>query len=359
MQSDEPEEMIVPASAPDAATAASADAPQRRRRPRLEDVSAATGVSNKTVSRALRGDPKVRDSTRQRIIAEADRLGFQMNDVAAGLRRKNQSMTTIGVTLGDCSNPFFAPMLRGIHSVAAEHGYLVLSADAQNDPDLEHRAIRSFFAHRVAGLIIAPIGNDLGYLANEAAFGSAIVFVDSPPPGLGESMDSVTTTNTSSTREGIDHLLARGHRRIAYLGHPRGGSGAEERWAGYLEALDTAGLTAEPELVRHDLITESDARQAAEELLGTARPDAIFVDNNRLCTGLLQSPAFAARRLDVVSFDRFPLAASFGISVIDSDPYDVGREGAQLLFDRLAEPGRPPQRHEVPARLIVHHDPSY
>jgi LacI family transcriptional regulator len=329
------------------------------RRPRLEDVAATTGVSIKTVSRALRGDPKVRESTRQRIVAEADRLGVQLNDVAAGLRRKNQAMTSIGVTLGDCTNPFFAPMLRGIHSVASERGYLVLTADAQNDPELEHRAIRSFFAHRVAGLIIAPVGNDLGYLANEARFGSAIVFVDSPPPGLGESMDSVTTTNAASTRSGIEHLLAKGCRRIAYLGHPRSGSGAEERWAGYVAALEAAGIAVDPGLVRDNLVSEEDARRAAEDLLPTAAPDAVFVDNNRLCTGLLQSKAFANRRIDTVCFDRFELAAAFGVSVIDSDPYDVGRAGAQLLFDRLTDPTRAPQRLEVPARLVVNNNPTY
>ncbi|TCC18144.1 LacI family DNA-binding transcriptional regulator [Kribbella speibonae] len=329
------------------------------RRPRLEDVAATTGVSIKTVSRALRGDPKVRESTRQRIVAEADRLGVQLNDVAAGLRRKNQAMTSIGVTLGDCTNPFFAPMLRGIHSIASERGYLVLTADAQNDPELEHRAIRSFFAHRVAGLIIAPVGNDLGYLANEARFGSAIVFVDSPPPGLGESMDSVTTTNAASTRSGVEHLLAKGRRRIAYLGHPRSGSGAEERWAGYVAALEAAGIAVDPGLVRDNLVSEDDARRAAEDLLPTAAPDAVFVDNNRLCTGLLQSKAFANRRIDTVCFDRFELAAAFGVSVIDSDPYDVGRAGAQLLFDRLTDPARAPQRLEVPARLVVNADPTY
>lgn len=329
------------------------------RRPRLEDVAATTGVSIKTVSRALRGDPKVRESTRQRIVAEADRLGVQLNDVAAGLRRKNQAMTSIGVTLGDCTNPFFAPMLRGIHSIASERGYLVLTADAQNDPELEHRAIRSFFAHRVAGLIIAPVGNDLGYLANEARFGSAIVFVDSPPPGLGESMDSVTTTNAASTRSGIEHLLAKGRRRIAYLGHPRSGSGAEERWAGYVAALEAAGIAVDPTLVRDNLVSEEDARRAAEDLLPSAAPDAVFVDNNRLCTGLLQSEAFAQRRIDTVCFDRFELAAAFGVSVIDSDPYDVGRAGAQLLFDRLTDPSRAPQRLEVPARLVVNASPTY
>ncbi|HEY3509820.1 MULTISPECIES: LacI family DNA-binding transcriptional regulator [Kribbella] len=329
------------------------------RRPRLEDVAATTGVSIKTVSRALRGDPKVRESTRQRIVAEADRLGVQLNDVAAGLRRKNQAMTSIGVTLGDCTNPFFAPMLRGIHSVASERGYLVLTADAQNDPELEHRAIRSFFAHRVAGLIIAPVGNDLGYLANEARFGSAIVFVDSPPPGLGESMDSVTTTNAASTRAGVEHLLAKGRRRIAYLGHPRSGSGAEERWAGYVAALGAAGIAVDPALVRDNLVSEEDARRAAEDLLPSAAPDAVFVDNNRLCTGLLQSRAFASHRIDTVCFDRFELAAAFGVSVIDSDPYDVGRAGAQLLFDRLTDPTRAPQRLEVPARLVVNDVPTY
>lgn len=326
--------------------------PPGPRRPRLQEVSAATGVSIKTVSRALRGDAGVRESTRRRIVAEANRIGFQLNDVAAGLRRKGQAMTTIGVTLGDCVNPFFAPMLRGIHSVAAERGYLVLTADAQNDPDLERRQLQSFFAHRVAGLIIAPVGDDLGYLAPEAAYGSAIVFVDSPPPGLGSSMDSVTTTNTASTRSGVEHLLSRGRRRIAYLGHPRRGSGAMERWAGYVAALTEAGLPVDPELVRDDLITEQDARAAADDLLTKVRPDAIFVDNNRLCTGLLQSAAFAESRPDVVSFDDFPLAASFGITVIDSRPYEVGRAGAELLFDRLADPAAPPRRRELPARLI-------
>jgi LacI family transcriptional regulator len=329
------------------------------RRPRLQEVSVATGVSIKTVSRALRGDAGVRESTRRRIVAEADRIGFQLNDVAAGLRRKGQAMTTIGVTLGDSANPFFAPILRGIHSVAAQRGYLVLTADAQNDPELERRQLQSFFAHRVAGLVIAPVGDDLGYLANEAAYGSAIVFVDSPPPGLGSSMDAVTTTNTASTRSGVEHLLAGGRQRIAYLGHPRRGSGAMERWAGYVAALADAGLPVDHDLVRDDLVTEEDARRAATDLLIKARPDAIFVDNNRLCTGLLQSPAFAESRPDVVSFDDFPLAAAFGITVIDSRPYEVGRAGADLLFDRLADPTAPPQRRELPAQLIINSTRTY
>ncbi|MFZ7087261.1 LacI family DNA-binding transcriptional regulator [Curtobacterium sp. RRHDQ10] len=325
-----------------------------RRRPRLQDIAEATGVSIKTASRAIRGEGPVRDDTRARIIAEADRLGFQLNDIAAGLRRKDQSMATVGVTLGDFANPFFAPMLRGIHGVAAQHQHLVLSGDAQNDAELEHSVIRQFFAHRVAGLIVAPLGADLGYLADEASYGAAIVFVDSPPPGLDGLLDAVTTTNEATTRDGIAMLLARGHRRIGYLGHPRSGSGALERWHGYRAALESAGLDVDQDLVRDGLVTDADATAAADSMLAIADPPtAVFTDNNRLCTGLLLSDGYAASRVDVLSFDDFPLAPKFGVSVIDSDPYEVGRVGAQLLFDRLADRARPAQRAVVPATLRV------
>jgi LacI family transcriptional regulator len=318
-----------------------------------------TGLSIKTVSRALRGEANVADSTRQLVQNEADRLGVQVNDVAAGLRRKSQSMTSIGVMLGDFANPFFAPMLKGIDSVAAEHRHLVLTADAQNNPETERNAIRSFLAHRVAGLIIAPSGDDLRYLASYIAYGAAVVFVDSPPLGLDGTTDSVTTTNFSSTRSGVQRLLERGHTRIGYLGHPRSGSGANERWAGYLAALKSAGRKPVRELIEHDLITELDATLAADRILSSADVDALVVDNNRLCTGLLKSRAYAERRPEVLGFDDFALAAQFGITVIDSNPYEVGRAGARLLFQRLAEPGRPPQDVQIPARLVIHESAMY
>lgn len=323
-----------------------------RSRPRLKDVAVATGVSIKTVSRVLRGEAHVSEATRQLVQAEADRLGVQVNDVAAGLRRKSRAMTSIGVTLGDFANPFFAPMLKGIDSVAAEHGYLVLTADAHNDPDTERRAIRSFLAHRVSGLIIAPSGDDLHYLTDEITYGSAVVFVDSPPPRLDGAVDSVTTTNFATVRAGVARMIERGHRRIAYLGHPRSGSGANERWDGYLAALADAGIEPDQALVHHGLVTEAAATQAADRILSDATPDAVVVDNNRLCTGLLQSRVFAERRPEVLGFDHFALADEFGITVIDSLPYEVGRAGAQLLFERLKNPGRPSQQVEIAARLV-------
>lgn len=330
-----------------------------RPRPSLKDVALATGLSIKTVSRALRGEPNVAEATRKRVEAEADRLGVQVNDVAAGLRRKSQAMTSIGVMLGDFANPFFAQMLKGIDSIAAKHRHLVLTADAQYSAETERNAIRSFLAHRVAGLIIAPSGEDLSYLRTQAPYSPAVVCVDSLPLGAEDGIDSVTTTNFASTRTGVAQLIARGHRTIGYLGHPRSGGGANERWAGYLAALAEAGIEPNQTMIRHDLVTEADAAKATEQILSHTRPDALMVDNNRLCTGVLQSTTYARLRPELLSFDNFSLAAQFGVTVIDSNPYELGRAGAQLLFDRLTNPDLPTQHVQVQAKLVTHANPIY
>ncbi|MFP3463919.1 LacI family DNA-binding transcriptional regulator [Leifsonia sp. SIMBA_070] len=326
-------------------------------RPRMQDVADAAGVSVKTVSRALMGGV-VRESTRQRILLEAEKIGFQRNDIAAGLRRSGQAMRTIGVMLGDLSNPFFPPLLRGIHEVAAAHDFLVLSADAQRDPAIERRSIESFLANRVSGLIVAPTGTDFSYLAAQTRFGSALVFVDSDPLGTGA--DSVVTTNTASSREGVEHLLSLGHRRIGYLGHPAAGHGVPKRWDGYAEALAAAGIPIDASIVRRGLRTEAESAAATTELLGLDDPPtALFSDNNRLTIGVLQSKAFARRPIAMVGFDSFELAEQFGVTVIDSDPFAVGQAGAELLFERLANPSDEPRRRTIRARLQVHSDPIY
>jgi LacI family transcriptional regulator len=327
-------------------------------RPRMQDIAAVTGLSIKTVSRALSGEARVKQSTRDRVFAEAERLGFRRNDIAAGLRSTGQTMRTIGVVLGDLANPFFPPMLRGIHAVAASRGFLVFTADSETSEAVERESIQAMLAHRCVGLIIAPTGTDFGYLKQEVEFGSAIVFIDSTAPGL--ETDAVITTNTASTRHGVEHLIGRGHRRIGYLGHPANGYGAPKRWLGYCQALRGAGIAVDQDLVCRGLTTEEQAAAAAGDLLALADPPtALFTDNNRLTVGVLQSPAYARSQVEIVGFDHFDLAAQLGVSVIDSDPYTVGKVGAELLFRRLADPGLPPTHTSVRARLIVNDEPAF
>lgn len=319
-------------------------------RPRMQDIADVTGFTVKTVSRALSGEPNVRATTREAVLAEAMRIGFQRNDIAAGLRRTGQRMSTVGVMLSDLSNPFFPPLLRGIHAVAAEHGFPIIVAEAAGDASLERAAIEGLLAQRVSGLIVAPTGTDFAYLANELHFGSVLVFVDSTP--LGSAADTVTTANDVSTHEVIAGLIARGHRRIAFLGHPDAGYGAPLRWEGYLAALREAGIEPDMSIVRRGLTAEAEATAAVDAIFaGEDLPTAVFADNNRLTVGILKSGAYARHAFAMASFDSLDFADQFGVTTIDSRPLEVGRAGAELFFRRLAAPELPPLRAHVEAHI--------
>lgn len=316
----------------------------------MQDIADATGFTVKTVSRALSGEPNVKQSTRELVLAEAKRIGFQRNDIAAGLRRTGQRMSTIGVILSDLSNPFFPPLLRGIHSVAVEHGFALIVAEAAGDADQERAAIEGLLAQRVSGLIVAPTSSDYGYLENELHYGSALVFVDSSP--LGSLADTVTTANESSTREVVGRLIADGHRRIAFLGHPDAGYGAPLRWRGYVRALQEGGIEVDTSIVRRGLTSDADATAAIDEIgLIDDPPTAVFADNNRLTVGVLQSDAHLRHSFTVAGFDAVDFAVQFGVTTIDSRPMEVGRAGARLFFERLADRSLPPLHAHVDARI--------
>jgi len=305
----------------------------------MQDIADATGLTVKTVSRALSGAANVRPATRERVLAEARRIGFQRNDVAAGLRRNGQRTRTIGVMLSDLSNPFFPPLLRGIHEVAARHGYPVVVAEAQGDPSQERAAIEGLLAQRVSGLIITPTGTDFAFLESELDYGSVLVFVDSTP--LGSRADSVTTSNLQSAREVVSQLIGAGHSRVAFLGHPDFGYGAPLRWRGYVEAHEAAGLPVDDALVRRGLTTAPQASEAVDDIVRSVAdpPTAVFADNNRLTVGVLRSRAYAEREFALAGFDRVDFAEQFGITTVDTRPLEVGRAGAELFFERLAHPG--------------------
>jgi len=200
-----------------------------------------------------------------------------------------------------------------------------------------------------------PASNDQSYLAGELRSGTVIVCVDRECITL--DIDSVVTTNVSGAAEGVRHLAAAGHRRIAFLSDRHAILTARQRYQGYTEALASLGIPLDPAIVVHDLADASVADGAVSTLL--ARPDpptALFTAQNLVTIGAIR----ALRRLGaentiaMVGFDDFPLADMLrpGVTVIAQDPTAIGRTAANLLFSRLAGDSRPPGVHVVPTTLI-------
>lgn len=321
----------------------------------MRDVAARAQVSFKTVSRVVNDEPGVSPELARRVRRAIEELDFRPNAGARFLRRSARRTAAIALLLEDVGNPYSAAVQRAVEDVAVPRGVMVFSASLDEDPARERALAKEFGARHADGLILAPAGDDQSYLAGELRAGTAIVCIDRPARNL--PVDSVLTTNAVGAAEGVRHLAAAGHRRIAFLGDRRTIVTARERFTGYREALAAVGLPLDPALVAHDLHSPVLADGAVTALLD--RPDpptAVFAAQNLVTVGVVR----ALRRLGlenavaVVGFDDFLLAdlLSPGITVVAQDPVAIGRIAADRLFARIGGDERPPETRLVPTSLV-------
>jgi LacI family transcriptional regulator len=321
----------------------------------MRDVAARADVSLKTVSRVVNGEAGVSDELGRRVRTAIEELDFRPNVGASSLRRTGGRTATVGLLLEDVSNPYSSLLQRAVEDVAIPRGVMVFSASLDEDPARERELARAFSLRRADGLIIAPASDDQSYLASEVRAGTVVVCIDREARHL--AADSVLTTNSTGSQEGVRHLISAGHRRIAFLGDRRGIVTARQRFDGYLDAFAAAGLEPDPSMIFHDLYDAGVADGVTTSLL--TRPDpptALFTAQNLVTIGAARALRRMSREhaIALVGFDDFPLADLLtpGITVVAQDPTVIGRLAATILFGRIAGDTRPPATHIVPTQLI-------
>ncbi|MGW1071242.1 LacI family DNA-binding transcriptional regulator [Streptomyces sp. NPDC002537] len=318
----------------------------------MKDVAARAGVGLKTVSRVVNGEPGVTPDTERRVQDAITALGFRRNDSARILRKGRTA--SIGLVLEDLADPFYAPLNRAVEEVARAHGALLINGSSAEDADRERELALAFCARRVDGLIVIPAGDDHRYLEPEMAAGIATVFVDRPAGRT--AADVVLSDSFGGARDGVAHLVAHGHRRIGFIGDRAHIHTATERLRGYRAAMRAAGLPVDESWVSLGPTAPERVRTAAEAMLSGPRPvTALFAGNNRVTVTAVRVIAAAVRPVALVGFDDFELAdlLSPGVTVVAQDAARLGRTAAERLFRRLDGVTEPPQRTELPTRLIV------
>lgn len=325
------------------------------RPPTMREVAARAGVSVKTVSRVVNDEPGVSPPLIERVRGAIEELDFRPNAGARSLRRADHRSASIALLLEDVANPYSAAVQRAVENVAVPRGVMVFSASLDEDPTRERALAREFSTRHTDGLIIAPAGEDQSYLATELRTGTPVVCVDREVHNL--AADSVVATNTLGAAEGVRHLIAAGHRRIAFLGDSSNIVTARQRYAGYEQALAEAGLPLDPSIVLYEVGDSAEADGAITSIL--SRPDpptALFTAQNLITIGAVR----ALRRLGrehttaLVGFDDFQLADLLtpGITVVSQDPTAIGRLAANLLFARLDGTAAAPSVYLVPTTLV-------
>ena len=315
----------------------------------MKEVARMAGVSLATVSRVINGTADVRPDLAERVQQAVKLLGYRRDLTASTLRRADRQSASIGLIIEDVSNPFFSAVHRGVEDVARPRGVLTFVGSSDERPERELELAEAFSARGVDGLVIVPCARDQSYLLRDRQAGTGIVFVDRPPrfmPG-----HAVLSDNAGGSRAAVEHLLAHGHRRIAFLGDRLAVFTAAERRRGYHEALRGERLA---ELERTELVDSAAGEHAVRELLALPDPPtALFTGQNLITIGAIRALRALGRQRTValVGFDDVVLGdlVQPGVTVVAQDPYALGRRAGELLFD----PDPEPRSVVLPTRLIV------
>jgi DNA-binding LacI/PurR family transcriptional regulator len=242
----------------------------------LRDVARLAGVSPSTVSRALSTPAVVNAATRARVQAAAERLGYEPNRAARGLITGRTG--NIGLVVPDLANPFFPSVVKGVQARARQSDVAVFLADTDEDAVEEVVLVRAL-AKQVDGLILcSPRASeeDLVAVAQE----TNVVLVNR----LVEGVPAVTFDNEGGMRQAVAHLVALGHRRIAWVGGPKTSWSSAHRLLGLHAAAADHGV--ELLEVGHFAPTYDGGMAAADQAVATGAT-AVVTYNDLVAIGLL------------------------------------------------------------------------
>ncbi|ELY2931971.1 HTH-type transcriptional regulator GalR [Cronobacter sakazakii] len=252
--------------------------------PTIKDVARLAGVSVATVSRVINDSPKASDASRQAVLSAMEQLNYHPNANARALAQ--QTTETIGLVVGDVSDPFFGAMVKAVEQVAYHTGNFLLIGNGYHSEQKERQAIEQLIRHRCAALVIHAKtipDEDLIPLMKQIP---GMVLINRILPGF-ESR-CVALDDRYGARLATRHLIQQGHTRIGYLCSNHAISDAEDRLQGYYDALREHSLPCNDRLVAWAEPDESGGEQAMTELLGQGKQfTAVACYNDSMAAGAM------------------------------------------------------------------------
>jgi LacI family transcriptional regulator len=319
------------------------------------DIAREAGVSQSTVSRALRGDPRVAPETSERVREVARKLRYAPNAAARSLI--TDQTRTVAVIITEIKNPFYPQLLDALHDELSLSGYRAVLLNERSDTHTSEHPAPEIQRGAVDGVVCVslPLASKLPRMLT--AHGMPVVLlnrtIDDPDP------DRVVSDNVAGGALAAEELLALGHRRIGMIAGPQSASTGRDRAAGFRAALERAGHPLDEALVRTSDFSHQGGYQWATDLLrAPQRPTAIFCGNDVIAFGLLD----AAKRLglsvpdelSVIGYDDIEMAGweLFGLTTVRQPLEPMAKSAARLLLERIDDPRLPPRAQVFPVGLV-------
>ncbi len=325
----------------------------------IRDVARKAGVGLGTVSRVINGSPLVSEVTRQRVLEVIEELNYVPNPTA---RRLSLGKTlTIAVIVPFFTRPAEIERLRGIQSKVAESDYDLIIYNVENTLQRDTYMRQIPRRERTDGVIIislSPRNEDIPYLLHA---GIPIVLVDANHPSL-SMLNRVIVDDVQGGRQATQFLIELGHRRIGYISdylvHPLNFTSSRDRYQGYRQCLDEAGIPFIPEYHRQGEHGRAQAYQMALELLTLPQPPtAIFAASDTQAMGVLQAARelglHVPQDLSIIGYDDIEVAEYLGLTTIRQLLFKTGERGIDLLLEILDDPDSQPVCEVMPTELVV------
>ena len=328
----------------------------------MKDIARELGVSVATVSRALKDSSRISQSQRERIKQYAQEHHFTPNYVAETLRHSRvRPQKIIGVIIPQFAHFYFASVLSGIEEEASARGYTIMVAQSDEKYDREVRICKSFYEHKVCGIIVSQAKDTQHYehFQQLLDMGVPLVFYDRICTGVNASR--VVVDDYMGAFNAVTHLINTGCRRIAFYGSPMTLEISKNRYNGYRDALLHQGLQPREDWIRV-CDNRADAEAITPEILQQEEiPDAFFAVNDDTAIGILYTAKRMGYRIpEDISICGFTngeraIACDPMLTTVEQRGIRVGEEAARILIDKVEglSPMDKVEKRIVKTKLIV------
>jgi DNA-binding LacI/PurR family transcriptional regulator len=311
-----------------------------RRSPTILDVASRAGVSKSTVSNVIRGVVGVAEETRGRVDSAIKQLGYRPNNLARQLVQQRTNI--LGVVVGDLANPFFAEMAKSVERHAAARGYTAMFCNTEGDSHSELAGIEMLLTQRVAGVVFLAITGDSRTARDAIRHQVPAVFVSCHE----DWGDVVAVDDELGGRLATRHLIASGHRRIAFLSIPELADSSDlARHVGFVKEAGEAGglslrrISWSPPADRAEI--DGSVEDLGEAFAGEDRITAVFASNDLAAVDLMEFADRVGLRvpedLSIVGYDDVPMAglARIALTTVAQPRDELARKGIETIIDRI------------------------
>ncbi|WP_461137307.1 LacI family DNA-binding transcriptional regulator [Spirosoma terrae] len=303
----------------------------------IKEIARRLHISPSTVSRALQNSPRISVQTRQAVHELAEQLQYFPSITARNLRQGRTGI--VAVVLPEIRENFFSEVVNGIEEVVFAAHSTVALYQSHDRYDREKQILETLASNQVDGVLlsVAKESQQFGHIQRLLDRRIPIVLLDRIPPKI--NTHQVECNMEKGAFEATKWLARRGCQRIALLNGPQPLVASEERYRGYIKALIEAKLSVENSLIKRVDLTTADITEKMNQLLDTARPDAVLAFNDYVALDAMQVCRSRGKRINqdisFVSFANLPLTTYLEyppLASVEQHPYKIGFTAAEILM---------------------------